>query len=266
MTFSVPDGLPAGRCVPADSPVMWRSDKPPHDPLEAWTHAQRRQGETGLLPVLCYPDDDRPELSALAVVAAVDLEAELEAGWHADRRRRLGWKENPPPPAQVPDDIEPFLEEWEDDPGPPFDHWPGLAPGTFPGSGVEPEEAARAALAHLVDEHPYAPAGACLALVAAEQSADIPALLGWTRGASLPFLCALLRSWEDRFGARVIAAIGATLYVSVACPPRSQEQADHIALEHLLTTADNIVDDPPTPFPDYAASLIDAPLWCFWWD
>ncbi|WP_217576627.1 DUF4253 domain-containing protein [Streptomyces sp. GbtcB7] len=53
---------------------------------------------------------------------------------------------------------------------------------------------------------------------------------------------------------------------SASSPPRDEQQAAHIALEHLLTTADNIVNDPPTPFPRYAASLVDAPLWRFWWD
>ncbi|MEV8035835.1 DUF4253 domain-containing protein [Streptomyces sp. NPDC086182] len=142
----------------------------------------------------------------------------------------------------------------------------GLAPATLPASGADPDEAARSALAHLLRHGWYDTAGASLGLVAAARSADIPAVIGWRAEAPLPLFCALLRSWEDRFGARVLAAIGATLYVSVACPPRTQEQADLVALEHLLTTADNIVNDPPTPFPRYAASLIDAPVWSFWWD
>ncbi|GAA2501196.1 hypothetical protein GCM10010276_49550 [Streptomyces longisporus] len=39
-----------------------------------------------------------------------------------------------------------------------------------------------------------------------------------------------------------------------------------LALEHVLSTADNIVDDPPTPFPEYAAELIGRTEWRFWWD
>ncbi|MFJ8020433.1 DUF4253 domain-containing protein [Streptomyces sp. NPDC096311] len=270
MTFSLPvglpAGLPAGRAVPDGSPVMWRSDTPPSDPLAWWTRCQRQQGETGLLPILCYGDDDRPRSLDLAEIAAVDLEAELEQSWRAYRRDQLARLAAPSEPLELPEDIAPFVEPWEDDPGAPFDHWPGLAPATLASCGVDPDEAARSAFAHLMADDPYNATDARLGLVAAARSADIPAVVGWRAQAPLPLLCALLRSWEDRFGARVLTVVGATLYVSVASPPRDAQQAAHIALEHLLTTADNIVNDPPTPFPRYAASLVDAPLWRFWWD
>jgi hypothetical protein len=75
----------------------------------------------------------------------------------------------------------------------------------------------------------------------------------------------MLRSWEDRFGARVVAFHGAWIYVSVARPPRTAAHAAHVALEHVLTGADNVNEGWP-PFSDYAASLIGARLWSFWWD
>jgi len=53
--------------------------------------------------------------------------------------------------------------------------------------------------------------------------------------------------------------------VSVARPPRTAAHAAHVALEHVLTGADNVNEDRPA-FPDYAASLIGARLWSFWWD
>jgi hypothetical protein len=63
----------------------------------------------------------------------------------------------------------------------------------------------------------------------------------------------------------VVVFQGSSIFVSVARPPRTLEHAAHIALEHVLTGADNI-NDGTTPFPRYAASLIDAHLWHFWWD
>ncbi|MFE4960796.1 DUF4253 domain-containing protein [Streptomyces sp. NPDC056653] len=92
------------------------------------------------------------------------------------------------------------------------------------------------------------------------------ALIGWSAGAPLPLLCALLRSWEDRFGAQVVAAFGSELHVSVARPLVEAEHASRLALEHVLSTADNIVDDPPTPFPEYATDLVGRTSWSFWWD
>ncbi|WP_328451558.1 hypothetical protein OG780_24520 [Streptomyces sp. NBC_00386] len=73
MTFSLPEDLPSGRGVPVGSPVMWYADKMPYAPLlDVWTRAQRQQDTTGLRPILCYADDDRPRSLDLAEIAAVD--------------------------------------------------------------------------------------------------------------------------------------------------------------------------------------------------
>ncbi|MFC8677231.1 DUF4253 domain-containing protein [Streptomyces griseorubiginosus] len=103
-------------------------------------------------------------------------------------------------------------------------------------------------------------------LVPARRSADVPALVGWVYGGPVPLLTALLRSWEERFGARGVAAYGGEVLVSVARPPLDPAQAEQLALEHVLSTADNIVDDPPTPFPEYARGLVGRTEWRFWWD
>ncbi|WP_310725627.1 hypothetical protein [Streptomyces sp. N2A] len=39
-----------------------------------------------------------------------------------------------------------------------------------------------------------------------------------------------------------------------------------LALEHVLSTADNIVDDPPTPFPSTLRTSWGRTSWSFWWD
>jgi hypothetical protein len=44
------------------------------------------------------------------------------------------------------------------------------------------------------------------------------------------------------------------------------QDAEVLACEHLLSTAQSIVDDPPTPFPDYAAGLVGRSDWWFRWD
>ncbi|MFJ6529667.1 DUF4253 domain-containing protein [Streptomyces longwoodensis] len=55
-------------------------------------------------------------------------------------------------------------------------------------------------------------------------------------------------------------------HVSVARPPAGAEHANLLALEHVLSTANNIVDDPPTPFPEYAMDLAGRTRWSFRWD
>ncbi|MFC8344543.1 DUF4253 domain-containing protein [Streptomyces sp. NPDC057280] len=63
-----------------------------------------------------------------------------------------------------------------------------------------------------------------------------------------------------------MGAYGGDVHVSVARPPLDRASAERLALEHVLSTADNIVDDPPTPFPEYAGALIGLTQWRFWWD
>ncbi|MFH7333934.1 DUF4253 domain-containing protein [Streptomyces sp. KHY 26] len=158
----------------------------------------------------------------------------------------------------------PGVEPWDEDPGAPFDRWPGLAAGITSLAGADPDAAARTAVSRLVTG-PYPPPTPHLALVPAARCADVPAVMGRQAEAPLPLLCALLRSWEDRFGAPVVAFDGAMIHVSVARPPRDADHANRLALEHVLTGADNI-NDGTVPCPDHAASLLDSPLWSFWWD
>jgi hypothetical protein len=197
-------------------------------------------------------------------VDAVRLEDELATDFAEYRRRRLPfWTD--PTPAPVPEGI----ELWPHDPGPPFEQWPGLAPEMPPTSeGPTPWKAASSLLAGLVETGRFGLDECRLVLVLgpAHRSSDALALIGWSAEAPLPLLCALLRSWESRFGAQVVAVFASELHVSVARPPVEAEHANLLALEHVLSTADNIVDDPPTPFPKYATDLLGLTSWSFWWD
>ncbi|MER7371459.1 DUF4253 domain-containing protein [Streptomyces lanatus] len=257
MSFPLPDGLPAGRFLTRGPASVWVSEEFPDDVERLWP----RLNMHGLVPLLCPPDALGGPLDP-EQVDAVRLEERLAADFAEYRRRRLPlWKA--PTPAQVPEDVEP----WPHDPGPPFERWPGLAPPMpAPPAGPTPEEAASGLVAELIDEGRFGLEECCLMLVPSRRSSDALALTGWSAEAPLPLLCALLRSWEDRFGAQVVAGFGSELHVSVARPPVGAEPANLLALEHVLSTADNIVDDPPTPFPEYAANLIGRTSWSFWWD
>lgn len=107
------------------------------------------------------------------------------------------------------------------------------------------------------------------ALVYARRSADVPAAIGWTGPVNhehdVARLCAVLRSWEDRFGLRVVALGFATLTATVAAPPTTVEEAEAVAAEHLSFCPDNITQGPGT-LRAYAKSLVDEGVWTFWWD
>ncbi|MFJ2741149.1 DUF4253 domain-containing protein [Streptomyces sp. NPDC087440] len=236
--FALPDGLPPGRFQLHEATPVWLSDTRPAPPLPL---------APGLVALLCHPY----ALGGPVEFAHLPLEETLAEAFTAYRRERLPLWTNPDP-HPAPEDIEP----WPHDPGPPFTTWPGLAPGTpalpappppFP--LTDPE---------LADTR--------LLLTPAPRPSEALARLGWTADVNLPLLCALLHSWEDRFGARLVAVLGSELHLTVERPPLDAESATLLALEHALTGATSVVDDPPTPFPTYAADLPGRTTWSFWWD
>ncbi|GGV57859.1 hypothetical protein GCM10010245_90970 [Streptomyces spectabilis] len=78
---------------------------------------------------------------------------------------------------------------------------------------------------------------------------------------------AVVRSWEDRFGVRVVGVGFATLHLSVAAPPLCLEDARVLAAEHLAFCPDVLGQAPhPHTLAAYAEHLVDAGAWNFWWD
>ena len=271
MAFPLPaePPLPSGRFEPRGDVEVWFSDELPDDLVELWPRLLESADVTGLYPFICWRDDPY-QPTDLSEVDAVRLDAVLAADFAEYRRRRLPYWSNPAAadvlPDSVPDDVREYIEPWPHDPGPPFESWPGLAAGgSDTSAGVSAAQAAQRAVEELLGDEPFV--HTCqLALVPARRSADVPAIVGWAAEAPLPLLCALLRSWEERFGARVVSGFGGALTVSVARPPLDVPHAEQLALEHVLSTADNIVDDPPTPFPEYASGMVGRHQWRFWWD
>lgn len=110
-------------------------------------------------------------------------------------------------------------------------------------------------------------------LVPATRPADVPQLVGWT-GAGNYFMggheiSAVLRSWEERFGAVLYQLGKTTLTLRVARPPMTLAEARVLAQEHYLLCHDNFGSQdwgPPISPEDYARRLVGAPAWDFWWD
>ncbi|MFT9669813.1 DUF4253 domain-containing protein [Streptomyces rhizosphaericola] len=149
--------------------------------------------------------------------------------------------------------------------------WPGLAPAPAAESGEDPDEAA-AGLAGVITADPDSwLGGARMALVPARRSADIPASIGWSGPMNhendVARLCAVLRSWEDRYDARVVVLGFDTMIVSVGRPPTTPEEARALAAEHYAFCPDNIDQSPPYDLEVYAQKrLLDQEVWSFWWD
>ncbi|MEU8489531.1 DUF4253 domain-containing protein [Streptomyces sp. NPDC048641] len=76
----------------------------------------------------------------------------------------------------------------------------------------------------------------------------------------------MVRDWEVRFGARVVAVGFSTLHLSIATPPVRAEDALAVAAEHFAFCPDNIWQGSYPDLASYADDLIDLNCWEFWWD
>jgi hypothetical protein len=146
--------------------------------------------------------------------------------------------------------------------------WPGLAaPEHAPLAPAERQHALEVVLPRIRKKHRATPAGR-IGLIAADRPADVLPAIGWeglvNRGESVLPLTAVLRSWEDRFGARLIDVGFADIRLLVERPPRTLATAQRIAAEHVILAGDCI--DGFREIPNVAARLVNAPIWTFWWD
>jgi hypothetical protein len=110
-----------------------------------------------------------------------------------------------------------------------------------------------------------------IVLVPVGRPADVLPVLGWCPGnwdCAFPAPCpvgfaAVLRSWEERFGARLFAMTHDEAYLLVERPPRDMGAALPVAAEHWV-----FCDEPAgrQPVRRTAAEIVDVPVWYFWWD
>ena len=167
-------------------------------------------------------------------------------------------------------DAEEVLEEFWDEYAEEDTDWPGLADTPRADAAADPESVASDIVDSLLDgggplKDPR------LALVPARRSADIPTAIGWTGPANhegdTARLSAVLRSWEDRFGIRVVALGFDHLLVSVAAPPTTLVEAEALAAEHFAFCPDNIWQGSDATLTAYAEhQLLNQQAWHFWWD
>ncbi|WP_026341650.1 DUF4253 domain-containing protein [Actinomadura atramentaria] len=246
----VPDALPPGRVVDAAEgmtdarwagrPVLWITADPVPDAAALWTRLYDERAKTGLYPLLLpglRNAEERPWLSGELGFAPVDAVDALDA-------------------ATALDDL-----AWDDgDEG-------VVAPRALAAPGVVTEDPD--ALAVEVVAILAGGTARRVGLVPVDRGADALAMSGWDGPCNhtndTEKIAAVVRSWEERFGARVVQVGFDTLEVSVAAPPTTIEHARAVAAEHYIFCPDN-VDQGVGSLDEYAADLVGAPCWSFWWD
>ncbi|WP_235017902.1 DUF4253 domain-containing protein [Thermomonospora echinospora] len=248
-TLSVP--LPAGRLVNTDEgdgpPGLWMTKEAAAAGLWVEVHAEHHR--SGLWPLLLEALHDDEEFRP----------------WGSGE---LSLKRVTSPDLHDPADV--LIDWWDeyahsDDTTAPFQRWPGLAPGKPP--AIDPDEVACEYATRLQSWSPSMRLG----LIAADRGADALAAAGWTGPLNhtndTGEIVTVLRSWEDRFGVRVVGASFADLYLSVAAPPATLEEAIHVAAEHFAFCPDNIWQNShPHTLIGYAERLVKRTSWSFWWD
>jgi predicted DNA-binding WGR domain protein len=148
--------------------------------------------------------------------------------------------------------------------------FPGLAtpPAIAPPSGflrmfTKPRDPAddSAVLAKMTD--------ARIALVAAPRAADLITAVGWLGAVNVhddpAVMSAVLRSWEDRWIARVVEIGFDTLTLTVGNPPTDEKVALALAAEHFAFCPDNVLQGVGS-IAAYSRSLVHTRRWDFWWD
>jgi hypothetical protein len=139
--------------------------------------------------------------------------------------------------------------------------FPGLAPAVQ-------ERLSAEELAAALDGQP--PALVCL--VPAARPADVLAVTGWAGTVAFDdpptgiATGSVLRSWEDRFGARLFQlGPGAEIRLIIERPPRTPEAARQVAAEHWAF-AEAFHEQGQIGFQELAGLIPGLPAWQFWWD
>lgn len=233
------------------TPLCWISDDPPSPQLLAALRADR---ESGLWPLLLC--DDNEVYGGRCTVGVVPPEPRD----HIDRWRAVDvmtriWDglckaDDDLGPAYELDSLEPFR-----------DVCPGLAPdGNLL---ADPDILANQQAYRFIDDETR------LALVPGRRGADVLTVLGWSGAANhvsrTAGLSAMLRSWEDRFGARLLHLGPDRVDVSVAAPPQESGHALSVAAEHWAFCPDRIMQDSGS-LSAYAQEIRGRRTWSFWWE
>lgn len=257
--------LPRGRRLRArygsGAPVAWATLQPVPDAGTVWAALSAEHSETGLAPILLKgldeatnrPSDEEEfeDPADVAQLEGMDVASVLREMWNGTAYE-VGFED---------------AGEEEEDEGvvemrAPFSkQFPGLAP---PAEVPLSQDQLTAALGSL-------PA-ARIGLVPANRPADVLPMLGWSGAANrmdtaLP-IAAVLRSWEERFGAQLLEVGFAEIRLLVQRPPRNFDGAQRLAAEQFAFCDECWLGDQVglNEVGTITDALVNAPMWGFCWD
>jgi Domain of unknown function (DUF4253) len=256
--------LPAGRRIRAryglGGPVAWVTAKPVPDAGRVWAALSQAHPQSGLVPFLLdgiagsteRPWDKQELGDPDDVTGLDDLDAAvvLREQWQHQTTEYDGYDEED--------------EEYQDgdfargvaEAVAPFSRrqFPGLAQAEDHQLGADQADQVLGRLAP-----------ARIGLVPAGRPADVLPRLGWNEALDTAPIAAVLRSWEDRFGACLLRVGFAQISVLAQRPPRTLESAQRLAAEQWAFCSE-CAGEGLHDVPRITASLMSSPIWTFWWD
>jgi hypothetical protein len=233
-------------------PLCWISNAPPSSQLLARLRSDHPQ--SGLWPLLLC---DENEIYGQRCTVGVTTPEPLDHidRWHAADVMARIWEGL----CAVDDELGPA---YDPDVLAPFGH---TCPAPAPAGNLlaDPDILANQQTRRFGDEDTR------LALVPVQRGADVLTAVGWSGAANhvsrTAGLSAILRSWEDRFGARVLRLGPDRLDVSVAAPPHEPDHAAAVAAEHWTFCPDRVFQESGS-ISAHANEIRGRRTWSFWWD
>ncbi len=107
-----------------------------------------------------------------------------------------------------------------------------------------------------------------IALIPTLDSYKVPAYLklgDWNEYPVQEEHIAFLKYWNEKYGARIIAATHDIIECIVDNPPKTKDEAINLAIEQYKYCFDIVVQGTQT-INNLAANLLNRKLWYFWWD
>jgi hypothetical protein len=269
-----PVRLPEGRRTlgyrPGDRfgpPVAWVTITPVPDPGGVWAGLVEASSQIGLVPFIAWDEGEPRRLWDDGIHPSdhyFDYPADLAAADQIDPAAvlRTRWAEQARVPTEQ-EEPDPWWREWARAQIAPFsDDFPGLAPACAEPLDVAQQHAAISVL----------PPGR-IGLAGADRPADALAAMGWRPGNwvdGVQEVTAVLRSWEDRFGTRLLGVGRDQFMLLTERPPRGLPTAQLLAAEvfalgpnEFFTNGD---EEAVTEVSRIADVLIKSPCWGLWWD
>ena len=237
-------GLPTGRVVSnAGVRLAWISDAAVPDSGAVWRRLDDAAASSGLIPILIGPDDRSDATPGEDWTTTGLVAGDPTALDHLSAV-----------------DVLTVSGALHFHPARPFR---GLAAAEFvPGDS--------AATDRLVAALP----DARIALVDSPRGADALSSLGWNGNSSYDSteaVAVVVRSWEDRFGARVVEVGPNSLTLGIDRPPRDAAQAGLLSDELVLVDPDlagmhpGVAASPPTGMVALGDALIGCHFCTLWW-